>query len=412
MKNFRTAILAVCMATLGSLALQAQTNTASGDYALSDDTSGAYNTAYGYYTLTNASTGSYNSGFGAQALSGSWDDWYYGKKLTGSYNSAFGVDSLQMDLNGSENSAFGFRSLRYNTSGIQNTAGGVNALLDNTSGSENTAFGYDSLYSDNNGWQNAAFGHYALYSNQGGNYNTASGAFALGNNATGNYNVGIGYAAGYNLSAGATNNVDILSRGVVGDNNIIRIGNSTHTAFYAAGVYEAPPEAGVGNALPVLIDSNGKMYTASSSIRFKEDVHDMAAASDGLMRLRPVTYRYKKPYADGSKPIDYGLIAEEVAEVYPDLVVKNADGQIQTVQYQKLTPMLLNEVQKQHRLLEEQAKTIQLLEKQGDTVARQEETIQQLEKQLAALPLLEKRLAALEAAQPSTTLLESRLEKK
>jgi hypothetical protein len=141
-----------------------------------------------------------------------------------------------------------------------------------------------------------------------------------------------------------------------------------------------------------MIDSNGQLGTVNSSIRFKENVHDMAAASDGLMRLRPVTYRYKQPYADGSKPIDYGLIAEEVAEVYPDLVVKDADGQIQTVQYQKLTPMLLNEVQKEHKLLEQQA-----------------ETIRQLKQELAALPLLEKRLAALEAAQPTATMLETRL---
>jgi septal ring factor EnvC (AmiA/AmiB activator) len=115
----------------------------------------------------------------------------------------------------------------------------------------------------------------------------------------------------------------------------------------------------------------------------------MAAASDGLMKLRPVTYRYKKAYADGSKPVDYGLIAEEVAEVYPDLVVKNADGQIQTVQYQKLTPMLLNEVQKEHKQLEEQAEKIQRQEK---SVEEQQETIKQLQK----------RLAALEAAQPSS----------
>jgi hypothetical protein len=141
-----------------------------------------------------------------------------------------------------------------------------------------------------------------------------------------------------------------------------------------------------------MIDSNGQLGTVNSSIRFKEDVHDMAAASEGLMRLRPVTYRYKEPYADGSKPIDYGLIAEEVADVYPDLVARDADGQIQTVQYQKLTPMLLNELQKEHKLLEQQA-----------------ETIQQLQKQLAALPLLEMRLATLEAVQPSSTMLETRL---
>ena len=144
----------------------------------------------------------------------------------------------------------------------------------------------------------------------------------------------------------------------------------------------------VSGGVPVYINSNGQLGTVNSSIRFKEDVHDMADASSAIFRLRPVTYRYKQAYADGSKPIDYGLIAEEVAEVYPDLVVKGADGQIQTVQYQKLTPMLLNEVQKQ------QAKILQLEEK------------------LAALPLLEKRLAALEAAQPSSVKLEARLETK
>jgi len=96
----------------------------------------------------------------------------------------------------------------------------------------------------------------------------------------------------------------------------------------------------------VVIDTNGQLGTVSSSRRFKEEISDMAEASSGLLRLRPVTFRYRRPYEDGSKPIDYGLIAEEVAEVYPDLVVKTADGQVETVQYQKLTPMLLNEVQK------------------------------------------------------------------
>jgi hypothetical protein len=120
---------------------------------------------------------------------------------------------------------------------------------------------------------------------------------------------------------------------------------------------------GISSGIPVFINSAGQLGTINSSIRYKEDVHDMADASSALFRLRPVTYRFKQAYADGSKPIDYGLIAEEVAEVYPDLVVRNADGQIQTVQYQKLTPMLLNEVQKQHRLLEEQTETIRLLEK-------------------------------------------------
>ena len=105
---------------------------------------------------------------------------------------------------------------------------------------------------------------------------------------------------------------------------------------------------GLTNAVAVLVDGNGQLGTVNSSRRFKEDIQDMSEASSGLLRLRPVAYRYQRPYADGSKPVDYGLIAEEVAEVYPDLVVGSADGQIQTVQYHKLVPMLLNELQKEH----------------------------------------------------------------
>jgi hypothetical protein len=112
----------------------------------------------------------------------------------------------------------------------------------------------------------------------------------------------------------------------------------------------------------VYINSSGQLGTVNSSIRYKEDVHDMADASNKLFQLRPVTYRYKQAYADGSRPVDYGLIAEEVAQVYPDMVARDASGQIQTVQYQKLTPMLLNEVQKQHIQLETQRHAIDVLE--------------------------------------------------
>jgi hypothetical protein len=135
---------------------------------------------------------------------------------------------------------------------------------------------------------------------------------------------------------------------------------------------------GVADALPVVIDSNGQLGTISSSQRFKEDIQDMGDASSDLLRLRPVTFRYKQAYKDGSKPIDYGLIAEEVADVYPDLVVRNKDGEIQTVQYQKLTPMLLNEVQKLHADLDQQNQRAQ----------QQDETIRQLQDRLAALEAL------------------------
>ncbi|MGP8226818.1 MAG: tail fiber domain-containing protein [Terracidiphilus sp.] len=405
MKNIRTAILAVFIGTLGSLALQAQWGDVYYGYGALQSDDSFNNSAFGAYALGNLTTGNNNSAVGAYALR---------SVVSGSNNSAFGYNALYNNYNGSENSAYGVYALYSSVNGNTNTAFGYDALGDLVKGEDNIAVGPWALNGDpdtgNTGSENVAVGDMAIYQNTTGQLNTSIGNYALDHNTTGSYNaalgsgalsaittgsnnIAIGYEAGNKLSTDTSNNIDIGSQGSASDhNNTIRIGNGTHTAFYAAGVNTEDTDS---EGTPVYIDNYGKLGTRKSSIRFKEDVHDMAAASDGLMRLRPVTYRYKKPYADGSKPIDYGLIAEEVAEVYPDLVIRDADGQIQTVQYQKLTPMLLNEMQKQHRLLEEQAKTIQ-----------------QLEKQLAALPLLEKRLAALEAAQPSTTLLESRLEKK
>ncbi|MFZ1084249.1 MAG: tail fiber domain-containing protein [Terracidiphilus sp.] len=377
MKFIRTATLALTICALGSLALQAQCcNNGYGDRSLGENTTGGFNNGFGDFTLGSNTTGSQNSAFGDGALLGSVPG-------TGSNNSAFGVESLYRLNYGSDNSAFGYNALYFTTNGYENTASGSESLYTNISGVQNTSDGYSALYSIT------------------GNYNTGIGAFALSPVKAGNYNIALGYAAGDYNSAGSSSNIDIGSWGSPGDNSAIRIG-SGQTSFYVAGVNGV----GVSGGIPVYINSNGQLGTINSSIRFKEDVHDMAAASDGLMRLRPVTYRYKEAFADGSKPVDYGLIAEEVAEVYPDLVVKNADGQIQTVQYQKLTPMLLNELQKQHKLLEQQKKTI---EQQAKSSAEQAETIQQLQKQLAALPLLEKRLAALEAVLPSSTMLETRL---
>jgi len=379
MKNIGIAILAVCLGTLGSMASQAQ----------------SYDTAYGTGAFP-SNTGNYNSAFGYSAL---------GSNFGGLGNTANGYMSLYYNTTGGFNTASGYQALLFNTSGWGNVAYGTQALFYSTAGSYNTASGFQSLYNNANGGYNAAFGVYALLANAGGYWNVAIGPYSLYNNTTGGENIGIGYAAGYYNPVGSSNNIDIGSYGSQYDDNAIRIGTlGTQTAFFAAGIRGT--RTGASNAVEVMIDSNGQLGTVNSSIRFKEDVHDMAAASDGLMRLRPVTYRYKQPYADGSKPIDYGLIAEEVAEVYPDLVVKGADGQIQTVQYQKLTPMLLNEVQKEHQLLEQQEATI---EKQETTIDKQGETIQQLKNQLATLPLLEKRLAALEAAQPSATMLETRL---
>ena len=149
------------------------------------------------------------------------------------------------------------------------------------------------------------------------------------------------------------------------DNGDIRIGTQgtnliNRTSFFAGGIRGVT--TGNNDAIPVVIDSNGQLGTVSSSRRFKEDINDMDTVSSGLMRLRPVTFRYQKPFADGSKPIQYGLIAEEVADVYPELVAHSADGQIETVKYQALNSMLLNELQKEHKQVQEQAEAIRLLE--------------------------------------------------
>jgi predicted ribosome quality control (RQC) complex YloA/Tae2 family protein len=151
--------------------------------------------------------------------------------------------------------------------------------------------------------------------------------------------------------------------------------SGTQTSFFVAGV--SGVQTGVNNAVPVLIDSNGQLGTMNSSRRYKEDIQDMGDASNGLMRLRPVTFRYQKPFADGSKPIQYGLIAEEVADVYPDLVAHSADGQIETVKYQVLDSMLLNEVQRQQNEIGSQQDHIQRLEDELSNERQENQALQQ-----------------------------------
>jgi hypothetical protein len=243
------------------------------------------------------------------------------------------------------------------------TAIGLGALARNTTGSYNTAFGEAAENANTSGSENTATGFQALANNTTGSSNTAVGFEALIGNTIGGSNIAIGFDAAQNVAGANSNNIHIGNLGANADNAVIRIGNlGTQTSFYVAGVRGVT--TGATNAVNVMVDANGQLGTISSSRRFKEDIQDMGDASSGLMRLRPVTFRYKRPYEDGSKPIDYGLIAEEVAEVYPDLAVKGADGQIETVQYQKLVPMLLNEVQKQAeqiRLLEERLAAVEAM---------------------------------------------------
>lgn len=302
-----------------------QNNTAVGTYSLIANTFGSDNTAVGYNTLQNAQTGTQNTAVGSGAL----------------YTDAYG----------SANTAVGYFALYKNTAD-ENTAVGFNALSGNSTGGENVAVGSSASESNGGGFYNTAIGYSALLSNIGGSSNVALGGQALYYLFGGSSNVALGRGAGGNYIYNETNNIVISSSGQPDENNAIHIGTQgSHTAFYGAGIFGTNL-----SGASVVVNSNGQLGVVNSSIRFKEDVHDMADSSAGLLRLRPVTYRYKEPFADGSKPVDYGLIAEEVAQVFPDLVVKSADGQIQTVQYQKLTPMLLNELQKQ-------TETIRLLER-------------------------------------------------
>jgi len=243
---------------------------------------------------------------------------------------------------GTLNTAVGLGALSSIATGFNNTASGASALQNNTFGPYNTANGALALVNNTMGSQNTASGAKALQTNTIGNNNTAMGESALAS-VTGSSNTGLGDSAGSNLTTGSYN-IMIGSQGLAADDHTIRMGD-VQTRTFIAGIQGIT--TGVSNPVAVLIDTNGQLGTVNSSRRFKEDIQDMGDASSSLMRLRPVTYRYKQPYADGSKPLDYGLIAEEVTEVYPDLVVTNKDGQVQTVQYQKLTPMLLNELQKQ-----------------------------------------------------------------
>jgi hypothetical protein len=237
-------------------------------------------------------------------------------------------------INGTGNTAVGDSALRSDTIGGGNTATGASALQANTTGNFNTADGYA-----------------ALTSNVGGSSNTAVGAGALAF-STGSGNIGIGNGGGGALTTGS-NNIAIFAPGLAAESNTIRIGSQgTQTSTFIAGISGA---AVTGTA--VVVNSNGQLGVAPSSRSFKEDICDMRESSDGLLKLRPVSFRYKPEY-DGSGLRQYGLIAEEVAEVYPDLVVYDGDGQPATVRYDQLVPILVNEVQKDRKTIDRQGMEI------------------------------------------------------
>jgi hypothetical protein len=346
---------------LGGNALASDTSgsydTALGAFALSANTTANGNTAVGYVSLYSNSTGYANTATGSgslQANTTGYENTAEGNNAlhnnsTGHNNSAFGYQALSSNISTSENTAVGSIALAANNIGDDNTAVGAVALSVNTEGYGNTSTGALSMAANTLGNNNTAMGYQSLYLNGTSANNTAIGSQALVSN-TGSDNIGIGYQGGMSLSSG-NNNIDIGNLGVAGESNTIRIGTpSTQAATYIAGIY--------GNTVSgtqVVVNSKGQLGVVMSSERFKTDIEPMGEASARLRQLRPVTFHYKN---DAHGSLQYGLIAEEVAKVYPDLVVRDSSGRIDAVRYDELAPLLLNELQREQKAL--RAQTAQL----------------------------------------------------
>ena len=271
-------------------------------------------------------------------------------------NTAEGTDALFSLTTGAENTAIGWRALWKNNTGMNNTAIGRATLAANTSGRENTAVGEDALLSNNSDTanDNTAIGAAALISNTTGAANTAVGEIALFTNIAGSFNTAIGPAAGDQITGDW--NIDIANGGVAGEGNTIRIGDFHQTATYITGIFFAT--TGSTTTLPVIVDENGQLGTTASSERFKTAIKPMDNSSEVILGLKPVTFHYKN---DTTGTPQFGLVAEDVAKVNPDLVVRGKDGKIFTVRYDAVNAMLLNEFLKAHHQIEEQQKEIEAL---------------------------------------------------
>jgi Chaperone of endosialidase len=325
-------------------------NTAEGDSALLSLTSGTDNTAIGFDALLNNTT----------ALG----------------NTAIGSDALSSNTTGFQNTAIGSSALRGNTTGYGNTATGEEALGNpvSSTGANNTASGFSALFFNTTGNNNTAIGTAALDSNTTGNDNTGVGIDVLFNNTTGSSNIALGFNAGLNLTTGS-NNIDIGNVGIPGEAKKIRIGTAgMQTATFIAGIRGVS----VPNGLPVMVGSNNQLGTMSSSGRFKEAIKPMDKVSESILALQPVTFRYKKEIDPDHIP-QFGLVAEDVEKVNPDLVVRDQEGKPYSVRYDQVNAMLLNEFLKEQRKVQELEATIAKQQKDFQATAthqqRQIETL-------------------------------------
>jgi Chaperone of endosialidase len=317
-------------------------NTFLGEDALLSN-SGTLNTAVGYLALKENVFGTWSTAVGAYALINS---------TSSMQNTAVGAFAMQDNQSSQLNTAVGASAMQSNTTGDSNTALGWSALLSNQTGNANTVAGLQALMGNTTGSSNAAFGVNTLLFNQTGNDNTALGTNALLNN-TGSSNIAIGESAGSALTTGK-NNIDIGNAGTAGESAKIRIGNKAHKNIFVAGISGVTVAGGVG----VIVDTSGHLGTVTSSKRYKEAVKPMNDASDELLSLKPVTFRYKKELDPHVIP-QFGLVAEDVAKVDPDLVARDEEGKPYSVRYEAMNAMLLNEFLKEHREVEELQATVE-----------------------------------------------------
>jgi hypothetical protein len=353
-------------------------NTAEGTQALQSLTTGVWNTALGFQSLFSDTTGSSNTATGLRSLF---------RNVNGANNTATGVLALSQNTSGFNNTANGWSALTSNTTGAHNTAVGVNALFYNTS-SGNTAVGRDALFANTIGINNNAVGRGALDSNTNGNFNNAHGNGALGDNtsgsennafgdfalgnSTGTGNTAIGDLAGINLTTGS-GNVCIGQSvvGVAGESNTTRIRNIGTTPLNTGMFVEG--------------DANGKLGFITSSRRYKHDIEPMADASEALFALKPVTFRYNGEI-DPAHAKMFGLIAEDVAEVSPNLAVRDAKGEVVAIRFDSINAMLLNEFLKEHRRVEELQATVAQQQKGMEVLTAQlKEQAAQIQKVSAQL---------------------------
>jgi hypothetical protein len=370
-------------------------NLAEGYLALAGLTTGTYNTGIGTFSLLSLTDGNFNTGIGAGTLllNTAAENTATGaaallSNTAGTENTANGAFALFNNSQGSNNVAVGFQTLSSNTIGGQNTAIGANALHSNTTAPSNTAMGWQALFNNEIGVSNTAIGSQALAGNLDGYQNSAIGDQALSGNSSGGQNTVIGYHAASNITTGSMNVVmggTNIAGSIAGEeirtaDNVICIGSGNPGANISGSCFISNILGVAVTGIPVVINGFGQLGTMTSSARFKDEIKPMDKASEAILALKPVTFRYKKEIDTKGIP-QFGLVAEHVAKVDPDLVIRDADGKPYTVRYEAVNAMLLNEFLKEHSTVQELKKEIATL---TATVKEQAAQIQKVSAQLEA----------------------------